>query len=246
MAWMSKNGPFWDDERQSNADDYFEFDGIDVTDAGLGEAARRILAGNEVTTYSFSRPDKRFSFSPLAVMHGLPEAPINTVCFENIWEICRLEQAFENSTPPPSDWSDMTQRLRAKFVNLLIPDGAVNTLKPQPFALHTAGKIEHLLRILDEFVSSRKDGQNTNESQKILDNFFTGKRALFTDESNTNKAKFKRQLEFTDPDNPESKIFCPFHGKVSSPAYRIHFKWPMKANDNCIKVLYIGPKITKT
>src|SRR5689334_16695845 len=39
LAWISKRGPFLDDDRQPEPDDYFEFDSNDVTDQGLGEAA---------------------------------------------------------------------------------------------------------------------------------------------------------------------------------------------------------------
>ena len=40
LAWMAK-GPFWDDSRLFHENDYFEYDGHDVTNQGLGEAARR-------------------------------------------------------------------------------------------------------------------------------------------------------------------------------------------------------------
>ena len=34
LAWLTKNGPFWEDLRTSNEDDYFEYEGEDVTDLG--------------------------------------------------------------------------------------------------------------------------------------------------------------------------------------------------------------------
>lgn len=43
LRWLAKAGPFWDDDRFPNADDYFQFEETDVTDQGLGEASRRIL-----------------------------------------------------------------------------------------------------------------------------------------------------------------------------------------------------------
>ena len=43
LEWFANGGPFWDDERMANPNEYFEFGGQDVTDQGLGEAARRCL-----------------------------------------------------------------------------------------------------------------------------------------------------------------------------------------------------------
>lgn len=41
LRWISRDGPFLEDDRQFEADDYFEFEGHDVTEQGLGEATRR-------------------------------------------------------------------------------------------------------------------------------------------------------------------------------------------------------------
>ena len=41
-----------------------------------------------------------------------------------------------------------------------------------------------------------------------------------------------------------SKLFCPWHGKVKSPQYRIHFSWPTTATTP-IYIVYVGPKLTK-
>jgi hypothetical protein len=52
-------------------------------------------------------------------------------------------------------------------------------------------------------------------------------------------------MSFVDPENPAKKFFCPWHGKIQTPQFRIHFEWPIPAHQQRLKVLYIGPKITK-
>ena len=52
FQWAGRKGPFIEDDRQSTDDDLFLFDGEDVTDLGLGEAARRILATLPAATLS--------------------------------------------------------------------------------------------------------------------------------------------------------------------------------------------------
>ncbi len=73
-----------------------------------------------------------------------------------------------------------------------------------------------------------------------------GDEALFTDESETNKRDFARELTFSDPSDPAQDLFCPWHGKVKfGGQYRIHVEWPRPRGQARIKVVYIGPKIAK-
>jgi len=94
------------------------------------------------------------------------------------------------------------------------------------------------------------DGQRTAEGNAIYQNFFTGKKekkgrgALFSDSSEGEKSKFKQEMTFRHPENPDTSIFCPWHGKVQTPQLRVHFSWPVRA-DEALYVVYIGPKITK-
>lgn len=52
-------------------------------------------------------------------------------------------------------------------------------------------------------------------------------------------------MTFSDPSPTGKKLFCPWHGKIKTPQFRIHFEWPRPAGQREIKVVYIGPKITK-
>ncbi|MBN1960904.1 MAG: hypothetical protein JW841_08150, partial [Deltaproteobacteria bacterium] len=84
----------------------------------------------------------------------------------------------------------------------------------------------------------------------IYQDFFTGKKggggrgALFSDSSDEEKNEFKNALTFNHPQKPHVKIFCPWHGKVQTPKYRIHFSWPVRVNEP-LYVVYIGEKLTK-
>lgn len=78
MNWLDKSGPFWDEDREENVDDYFHFEGTDVTDQGLGEAARRVLAGRQAGAYSFFDSSQRFARSVLDLLAVLETLVIET------------------------------------------------------------------------------------------------------------------------------------------------------------------------
>jgi hypothetical protein len=75
---------------------------------------------------------------------------------------------------------------------------------------------------------------------------FMGEKAWFTDEGGRNKTNFRKEMTFCDPEDTSRNIFCSWHGKINiSYPIRIHFSWPITAEQRKIKVVYIGPKITK-
>ncbi|MFN0043644.1 MAG: hypothetical protein ACKVSF_10595, partial [Alphaproteobacteria bacterium] len=86
------------------------------------------------------------------------------------------------------------------------------------------------------------EGPNARE---LRQQHFVGDRARFSDESARNKVEFSAAMTFVDPDNANRRIFCPWHGKIQTPQFRIHFEWPVPVGQQLLKVLYIGPKITK-
>lgn len=60
-----------------------------------------------------------------------------------------------------------------------------------------------------------------------------------------NQREFCSELTFSDPENAGKFIFAHWHGKISRRFYRIHFEWPITKDMSRLKVLYLGPKITK-
>lgn len=245
LAWVTKSGPFWDDSRQENQDDYFEYCTYDVTDQGLGEAARRKLAGTDAHTFSFKGFLMNFEKEKLAVQHGLTEQPIGFIEIHNFWDLNQILELLEHEKTY-SCWQDVYNEVLNRFEGLIFLDDVIEKLKPFPFSTQVAKRIFELLDVLNTlYLESDDTGKLSQHGLDILNTYFVGEKAWFTDESATNKVNFKYEMSFSDPENINSKIFCPWHGKIKSPQIRIHFQWPRPEGQKKIKVLYIGPKITK-
>lgn len=86
----------------------------------------------------------------------------------------------------------------------------------------------------------------THRTHEIVADFFTGEKALFTDESDGNKSYFRKDLTFEDMSNPGQEKLYSWHGKIKTPQYRVHFSWPLTEKQEYIDIVYIGPKITKS
>ena len=87
-------------------------------------------------------------------------------------------------------------------------------------------------------------GQRTPEGHETYRKHFTGKKAWFSDSSDSEKADFRRDLTFSHPADAGETLFCTWHGKVKTPQLRIHFSWPVHAAEP-LYVVYVGPKITR-
>lgn len=247
LEWTTKSGPFWEDNRQSNEDDYFEYQGADVTDQGLGEAARRKLVAIETNTFSF--PLKSFVSSPLRVQHGLTEEPLGFIDVANNWTITQLEAALA-SCRVLNCWHDVQGDINRQFDQLIFPEDVMAKMLPAPFSKHVTERIYILLEKLNRLVlSSDSSGRLSPDGQEILRNCFAGTCAgrtpLFKPESETNQRVFRESLTFRDPSNTAASLFCHWHGKIQTPPIRIHFEWPRPSGQREIKVVFIGPKITK-
>ena len=244
LAWLTKSGPFWDDQRALNNDDYFEHSRRDVTDLGLGEAARRQLAGQQASCFSF--PAGGFDFTPIDVVHGLAEAPLHTLSIPNVWTLDQLISAAQALIPEPVNWSQMFAQAQIRFDQLDFIAYAIDPLQKEPFSRCVADRVFSLLSVLQEFMEVRNpDGSYSERNLSLLEKHFKGEKAWFSDESETNKKYFYKEMSFPDPKNGGKKVFCPMHGKIKTPQYRIHFEWPPRAGKN-LRIFYIGPKITKS
>ena len=180
------------------------------------------------------------------IQHGIPEDIIDHISIENIWQLVKLRESIHNAIPRPINWVEMISFLEQKFDKLHFSSDIIDQLKPQPFNYYIVERLEELLGVLQSYVESRDvNGSHTNQTNEIINKHFVGKKAWFTDESDQNKIDFKCQLTFRDSDNLLKKIFAPFHGKIKVSQFRIHFPWPISPKDTYIKILYIGPKITK-
>lgn len=249
LIWLDRTGPFMDDDRLHEEDDYFEFEGCDVTNTGLGEASRRTKFGEPSSSFSFQGGAIDFARSPLKVDHGLEEDRIGVYDVENFWTIDALRAAAREAAPEPINWRELIEVARERFPRLHLPDSVYSrgSLAREPFSAVIAERALVLLSHLNDYMLGRdSDGSEGIASRELIEQHFTGERALFTGESETNRRQFERELTFPDPSSLGAEIVAHWHGKISHRYFRLHFEWPVPANAEMLKVLYLGPKITKT
>lgn len=241
LEWFANGGPFWEDERAANPNDYFHFDHSDVTDQGLGEAARRRLDAIEAASLSLTGAG--FERTPLLVQHGLPEDPLGQVEVPNHWVAEDLEV---HSQRRASSWVEMMDVARSRMPLLVFSEEIQPRLQPSPFHAGIAERILELLAVLQSLADqTQEDSSLTRAGLEILQKYFVGEKASFTDEAQGNKRDFEDEMTFPDPLAEGVKLFCPWHGKVKQGQFRIHFEWKRPMGQRVIKVVYIGPKITK-
>lgn len=247
LSWIDKSGPFLEEDRMPEADDYFEFEGLDVTDHGLGEAARRERNGDDSGVFSFTGGVINFEKTPLMVQHGLSENPLGHFNIPNVWEVPHLEERIRGISSEPQNWRELLQACRSRFELLIIPESVQERIERETFYPVVARKTLVLLEILHIIVSGRSaQGSLNAEALSLWNQHSQGGKAWFTDESDGNKHKFRNEMTFPDPENPSNRLFCPWHGKIKTPQFRIHFEWPVPPGQSRLKILYIGPKITKS
>jgi hypothetical protein len=243
LDWVSNSGPFWDEDRASNDDDYFHFEGEDVTNQGLGEAVRRLINGMVAGSFSFVHGAGRdFARTPLTVMHGLEEEPRGAYNVNNWWTVADLETA---AVHVPQSWRELLDAA-GNMTGLILSNEIASHLAPVAFHSGLMGKILMLLGVLQKLTEeSNEQGLLTDAGLTTYRLYFTGYRPLFTDSSEREIRQFKHELTFRDPSDSTRTLFCTWHGKAKFDyQYRIHFEWPRPAGQRRIKVVYIGKKIT--
>ena len=152
----------------------------------------------------------------------------------------------EPDPDPPSSWDEVVARAKVAMKYLTISDEIEECLQSCPFNSGIAESVERLLGILNSIAEeSNDDCSLTERGLQIREHHFVGKNASFSDESDTNRRDFKSELTFKDPESPAKKIECTWHGKINQEQFRIHFEWPRPRGQRRIKVVYIGPKLTK-
>lgn len=246
LQWLDKFGPFLEDDRTNQVDDYFEFEGYDVTNMGLGEAARREIAGNRAGTFSFRGGVVNFERSELSVQHGLIEEPLAMVGVENVWQADALRNSAIKARGKGDSWSEMLERFADRYDCLLFSAAIEAQLSIVPFSGAVRDSLYDLLDVLDEIMKYKgDDGSINGKGIEIFQRYFVGTNAWFSDESKRNKRDFLNEMTFKDIGNAGRKLTCFWHGKVQAQQIRVHFEWPVPVGQRRLKVLYIGPKISK-
>ena len=246
MIWLTRGGPFWDDDRRHGEDDYLECRNYVVTDTAIGEAAYCRLHRIDRGLTSFSPSD--WTFSPVEVdwVFGSEGLDRISTSVENWLTAADLENKLRNAGAPIQSWGQLELASIARFQRLAFSPGCFEHLRGVPFATSSAERIVRLLDVLERFSSAfDMSGKRTPEGQRIYQDYFTGDRAWFSDSSCREKRKFRDKLTFPHPEDEGSVLFCPWHGKESRQTLRLHYSWSMQAGDQ-VFIVYIGPKITKS
>ena len=245
LGWLTRHGPFWDDLRQHAADEYLECRGEIVTDSAVGEAAFRTFYGVDCGLVSIAPSD--WDYSPVEVIWqrangGLENQHTNV----NNWrDVVTLEEKLRIAAPPIESWDDLRKASTGRFIGLTFAADCFEPLRGLPFADSAADRVLVLLDILDRLAREfDANGVRTTEGQRIYQDYFTGKKALFSDSSDTEKHDFRNELSFSHPNDPGNYLFCSWHGKESHMMLRLHFSWPIESGKP-VYVVYVGPKITK-
>ncbi|SMF96174.1 hypothetical protein SAMN02949497_3559 [Methylomagnum ishizawai] len=243
MPWLTQYGPFWEDSRSHGPDDWFESKNEIVTDTAIGEAAWCCLNGIGRELVSFSPSD--WQFSPISVSWITGEAN-TTIELGNFWEPSTVEAALKNVQTRLVSWPELGKSVKLRCPDLDFSEDAFAPLIGHPFNPNAAERLSFILDTLNRLKSCfDEQGQRTQEGHEIYQNFFTGE-ALFSDASDSEKndSEYRRKMTFKHPGNPGENLFCPWHGKVQTPQLRVHFSWPIRAEEP-LYIVYIGPKLTK-
>lgn len=243
MGWFSKTGPYWEDYREHPDSEFFECNGEVVTDTAIGECAYMLFSYKDAQLTSVS--PSNWSDSPIVVTWHKNDKNIVSKPIINHASFETLEVMLKKADRPLQSWDELALRSKQRFENLHFTDETFKPLKGTPFVLAAAKSLFDLLEVLSLFKTEHKLGSDrTQEGHELYQTYFHGQQAWFTDSSDSEKLDFKKEMTFIHPKDSSQKIFAPFHGKVQTPQMRIHFTWPINADDK-VYILYIGEKITK-
>jgi hypothetical protein len=243
LLWMTKDGPFWEDERLHTGDDFFEVDGTVVTDTAVGEAAMQILQGTATTLVSFT--PSSWERTPIEVDRVHDDESRTTISVPNVWTQAQIDATLQEAERPLQSWSDLVRWARRECSHLTLAPDVIASLDGWPFSRGAAERFQVLLETLNRLKQCVGEDDRLNaEGLELQQNHFVGDKAWFTDSSDGEKREFENELTFPHPKRPGETLFCTWHGKVKTPQMRVHFSYPIK-RDEPLYVVYIGPKITK-
>ena len=245
LVWFANGGPFWDDNRQHDPDDYMECNGEIVTDSAVGEAAFRKIRGVECGLIGADTPE--WDRSPVDVIwrKGDEMQPDLSVSMQNWRSRTALEGSLNETPLSVRSWQELHTAVQRRFAKLYFSPDCFKALDGVPFSRAATDRFVVLFRVLNDLVQEFDDnGRRTAAGHRLYREYFEGYRPAFTDSSDTEKRKFKKELTFQHPEDKDKNLFCPWHGKVTHMTLRLHFSWSGRAGEP-LYVVYAGPKLTK-
>ena len=236
FKWLDKHGPYREYDPMRDSSEWYECDGERVNQTGLAEAARCVENGNDWRTLSFA--PSIWERSPITVMHRWKDdgGMSRDISVPNYWNMVELESALTEAEPKPKKWKDVEETARRRFTNLIFTAGSFSDMNGRPFTLGVAERILIRLNVLNRICNA---GPNSPEGVKLLNDHFGHTKSWFSNTTGPQINKFRKKLTFP-VDGVDT--LCPWHGKVKTPPYRIHFTWPI--SDGKVHVVYVGWKIT--
>lgn len=241
MWWLTKQGPFIEDIREHGSGDYLACGDEIVTDTAVGEAA--YCRFYEVDRRLVSLSPSTWNSSPVQV--AWHNGGSKSVDVENYWEREALQRSLESTPAPMRAWRDLEDVVRMRYAALTFSDDAFAPIHQHSFVKSAADRIIQIFGVLHDLKHSfDAQGSLTKEGQALYRNHFVGDKAWFSDESEANKARYRKELTFRNPSNPNEDLFCTWHGKVKSTTVpiRVHYHWPIRA-DAPVYIVYVGRKI---
>lgn len=237
--WLGKQGPFWDEFPEHDPNEWFECNGDVVTESGVAESAYCATVGIDRRLVSISPSD--WEYAPVVVTWRKDEASSTQIDLENYWEPPVLEVGLLQADMPIESWPQLEAISRNRFRHLNFTADSFSNLNGQPFAPGVADRLLVRLNVLDKLWRS---GLRSPEGQQLYQEHFVGRKAWFSDSSDGEKQQFRQALTFPSVEPGGESVFCPWHGKVNTPPYRIHFSWPVPPGSD-LHVVYVGLKITR-
>jgi len=244
MSWLTRQGPFWTEDRQHQPNEWLESDGGgDVADTAIGEAAYCLAHGIHREVVSF---DPSNWLKKIISVTWLKECETShSVQITNHWSIESVTPSLEAIPNAYTSWQTLMSYARQRFNKLSIDDNAFSPMDGQPFHSGVADSIVSRLSVLDRLCGCIDEkGNRTPEGNYLYNQHFTGDKAWFSDSSSSELAEFANALTFPHPTMPGEYLTCSWHGKIKTPQYRIHFSWPIVPGKP-VFVVYVGPKITR-
>lgn len=247
LLWVTKQGPFWEDEQTHSENDYVTIDGREELFNGDTICELTVLRLKNTESCLVSILPSSWCINPLNAIYHHDDENSDNVAITNFWKIDTFSNFLDSIGYNIVSWDQLEQYCNDIFSNLTFSKVCFRPLFKLPFIKTACDKIINQLSILNDLCINVDDNGALNaKGNELHDKYFVGDNALFTDSSETEKRDYKNSLTFKNPDNPGEDIFCTMHGKISTRhiPIRLHFDWNNKKK-KLLYVTYIGQKITK-
>jgi hypothetical protein len=179
LAWLTREGPFWQDSIRHTGDDYLDCDGEIVTNTAIAECACGIASG--LDTCLVSLDPSAWTRTPLRISHEWTDFPEPHIEVRNFWSAPPFETHLQAARKVMRSWADLEEASRAFCGGLRFTTDCFKPLFKHPFGAGPAGEIFRRLEVMNSLVNATVDGERTEEGDRIYQAYFVGEKAWFSD-----------------------------------------------------------------